>query len=764
MDDATRRENEHFEDEVRRIARELWPSAEFSGSAIVDGRERDGIFETEDCIHVVEATTSRRREKAKEDIAKLTSLLSKLKRKSGTKAVKGWWVTRDEPTADQRKISDKHRESINTLSLSQFQARLIDSRAYLSARDDYVFGSVRDPGTGQPVPAIEYVPLDLVRSDSSDLVSRSEMVTLVSEGRTVVLLGDYGAGKSMTLREIYRDLKKSHLKGATSTFPVYLNLRDHYGQSDPAEVIERHARSIGFGRPSHLVRAWRAGYVHLLIDGFDEISTVNIQGLWKKLQDNRFRAMEAVRRLIREHPVRAGLLVAGRAHFFDSPVERRSALGLPSDCLELSLNEFTEEQIATYLKRAGITGFIPAWLPSRPLLVGYLAAKGLLVNLVKEDASGGQLDPAVGWDLLLDSIAAREAEIEAGIDGSTVRRILERLATKARATPSGLGPIGPDLVVQGFTEICGYGPDDRGMVLLQRLPGLGIDREEDNTRSFVDEDFADACRSGDIVAFVDSPFDFDPVPLSAIESAAGELAISVASLSATARRFSEGKINAAVGATQRTGSQYLAADLARLLMARGFSIREQIRLHDVLIPELEVGPAGADFSALEFHGCFFSRVELDSDANVASLPLFRGCFIDQLEGRVSRADLPTEKFSDDCIIENFAEAAETTAAVLGLELPLGSRVCLTVLKKLYERRGSGRKENALHRGLDHHARRMVPDVLRVLQSEGLASPYKAKGTTIWLPDRSSRQRVGRMIAAPSSSSDPVLRNCASLGS
>jgi len=691
-------------------------------------------------------------------------VLGKLKRKSGTRAVRGWWITRDEPTADQRKISDKHRDSVNTLSFSQFQARLIDSRAYLNARDNYVFGSVRDPATGDPEPQIDYVPLDLVRSDSGDLVSPAGMAALLTEGRTIVLLGDYGAGKSMTLREIHRELKKSHLKGTSSTFPVYLNLRDHHGQSDPAEVIERHARSIGFARPSHLVRAWRAGYVHLLIDGFDEISTVNIQGLWKKLQDNRFRAMEAVRRLIREHPARAGLLVAGRAHFFDSPVERRRALGLPAECVELSLNEFTEEQISTYLKRAGITGFIPGWLPSRPLLVGYLAAKGLLVDLVKEDSTGEQLDPSVGWDLLLDSIAAREAEIEAGIDGRTVRRILERLATKARATPSGLGPIGPESVVQGFSEICGYGPDDRGMVLLQRLPGLGTDREEDNSRSFVDQDFADACRAGDLVSFIDSPFDFDTGPLADMESAAGGLAISVASLKADTRQFSEGKINAALGATGRTGSQYLAADLARLLMERGFGIREQIRLHDLLIPDLELGPGAGDLSSLEFYECFFSHIELDPSVDSTKLPAFRGCFIDELEGRVSRADLPTQKFDADCIIENFVETAETTAAVLDLDLPLGTRVCLTVLKKLYERRGSGRKENALHRGLDHHGRRLVSDVLRVLQSEGLASPYKRKGATIWLPDRSSRRRVGRMIAAPTSSKDRVLGQCSNLGS
>lgn len=39
-----------FEDEVRRIARLLWPGAEFDGAAIEDGRERDGIFETEEFV------------------------------------------------------------------------------------------------------------------------------------------------------------------------------------------------------------------------------------------------------------------------------------------------------------------------------------------------------------------------------------------------------------------------------------------------------------------------------------------------------------------------------------------------------------------------------------------------------------------------------------------------------------------------------------------------------------------------------------------
>ena len=744
-----------FENEVRRIARALWPSAEFDGATIMENRERDGVFVTEDCIHIVEATTSRSEEKAKQDLVKITKLLKKLQNKSGNRAVRGWFVTRDEPTAHQHDAARKHRSNVNTLSFSQFQARLIDSKAYLSARNDYVFGSVRDPATGQPKPDIDYVPLDLMRIDSREIIPRNDFVSLVLEGRAVILLGDYGAGKSMTLRELYYDLRKKHFNNATSLFPVYLNLRDHYGQIDPAEVIERHARSIGFTQPSHLVRAWRAGYVHLLIDGFDEISTINIQGLWRKLQENRYRAMEVVRRLIREHPSGAGLVIAGRAHFFDNPVERHRALGLSKEAVEISLNEFTEDQISIYLERAGLTGSVPSWLPSRPLLVGYLANKNLLHDTFDEKYS----DPAIGWNILLDKISAREAEIEAGIDGSTVRRILERLATKTRGSQGGLGSLNLDSITEAFNDVCGYKPDERGMVLLQRLPGLGVDREEENSRIFIDEAFADVCKAGDLVEFIDSPFDFPLSVLTDIESAIGNLGIGIASLRVKDKCFSENKINAALVETQRHDARYMAADIVKLLMEVNFDIQKEIVLTGLLISELEFDMTNGDLSKLRFRDCFFSRVDLDPETNSDRIPSFQECYVDEFEGRVSRDDLPSDKFDKKCVIENFTQTAETTSKILTLELPLGIRVCITILKKLYEQSGSGRKENALHRGLDHRARRLVSDVLHVLQSEGLAIPDKTREMTIWRPDRGKRARVGRMIAAPTIASDPVLTKC-----
>lgn len=171
MDDSERRENEEFENEVRRIARQLWPASQFSGATKVDGRERDGIFETEDCIHLLESATSRGMAKAEFDVKKLMNLAQTVRKSAGTKAARCWFVTREEPTANQRKLPDKHRDLVNALSFAQFQARLIDVRAYLTARDNFSFGSVRDPITGKGAPKVDFIEIQL--SDRSGQAVRS---------------------------------------------------------------------------------------------------------------------------------------------------------------------------------------------------------------------------------------------------------------------------------------------------------------------------------------------------------------------------------------------------------------------------------------------------------------------------------------------------------------------------------------------------------------------------------------------------------------
>lgn len=756
-----RDEQRHFENEVRRIARQLWPSAEYCGAQMIDGRERDGYFETEDCLHLIEATVSRSKDKAQEDIKKMVGLAKKIQPQVRHKAVKCWFITKHEPTAEQREIAKLHHSLVNALSFSQFQSKLIDAAGYLNLRGNYPFGSVRDPATGNPRTEVEYVPLDLLQSETRKLWSVSAIRDAALDGERLVILGDYGAGKSMTLRELYRELRAEYIKQKTTRFPIYLNLRDHHGQTNPAEVLERHARNIGFPNPSHLVRAWRAGYVLLIIDGFDEVATLGIQGIWKRLHDTRYRAMQAARELIRDQPTGVGLVMAGRAHFFDSDKERRSALGLPSGVIELTLNEFSDEQIHKYLVKCGLNGLVPNWMPSRPLLVGYLAASGLLSDVITAAGQEGQkfgLNPANGWNLILDRVCVREAEIEAGIDGPTVRKILERLATMARATDGGLGPMQREQVIGAFCDVCGYQPDEKGLVLLQRLPGLGIDRVDEGSRIFMDEDFADACRAGDVVGFIEDPYNSDIEPFRSAQCSLGEVGLGVCAEN-TKGPVAQGRLMAAISkAAGIDGVALLSLDLIGVAIEFGIKLEERVQIRDLIISAINLHSGIGDCSNLTFQDCYFSRLEIDPELPESKVPRFEQCYFVQVDGRSSRADLPKDRFSDTCEFETFSDAPSTTAAITAMDLPISTRVMLTILRKIFVQSGSGRLESALTRGLDHNARRLVPAVLRLLQSEGVIEPYRRGGLsmTIWVPDRTQRARVARLIDSPHTCQDALL--------
>ena len=746
-------EDQLFEDEVRRIARELWPAAEYSGSAITGGRERDGVFETDECVHFVEATTSKKMEKAQYDVKKLDQVIRDYRKTHTGKPATGWFVTREEPTADQRSTLDSTRELIKALSFHQFQGRLVNARAYLSARNNYEFGSIADPVTGAKDPTVNYVPLDLVKRGTTDLWKTKDLCDALVNGESFTVLGDYGAGKSMTLREVYRQLRTAYLKGKSNTFPIYVNLRDHSGQDNPAEVLERHARNIGFDKPANLVRAWRAGYAVLLLDGFDEIATLGIQGSWKDLRPNRRRAVRAVRQFFRERPPEVGICLAGRAHFFDNDDERHSGLGLDAKVVELDLNEFTDEQLAAYLMKSGAFAFVPTWMPSRPLLVGYIMSKGLLTASDTDPLA--QLDPAEGWIELIKRICDRESLIDASIDGPTVRRILERLATKARRAEPGMGPLSPDQVVDAFSEICGHPPVEQELVLLQRLPGLGVASTSDRSRSFIDEDFADVCRAGDVVAFVRAPYDSGASLFSGIEKTLGQLGIGVA-----ARRLDSERSARLTTALQVSGgmdsADGLIADLVRISMSRGESIANKMYVRNVLVDELELAKTDPDLSNLEFQRCYFQSVKLElTSIIVARLPRFRDCFISEIQGPIAKNQLPSN-FETDCYVESFSDQPETINAILKLDLPLGTRVLMTILRKLYMQSGRGRRHGAFVRGLDQQGKQMVPRILAALHQEGFAVVIKRGEYEIWLPDRSKRVRASKIIMEPNTCGDPLI--------
>lgn len=753
----------HFEEEVRRIARYRWPLAEFGGPEMVGGKERDGVFVTEDNVHLLECTTSRTKDKAEKDLGKLHDLYNQYRKSHPDKAIKCWFVTQFDPTADQRECRKKFKGApdnlFNIVSFSQFQAKLIDSHEYLQIRQNHKFGSIYDPKTGNPTSDVNYIEVGLRCQCESENRSSENLANSILAGGRYTFLGEYGAGKSMTLREVFRKLRIDHLKSKTAKFPVYLNLREHQGQQDATEILERHARNIGFKNPSQLVRAWKAGYVVLLLDGFDEVSSFGLQGAWRKLRDARYASMMGIRQIIQETPAESGVAIAGRQHFFDTEEERRKALGQREiEWKNILLNEFNEDQIKALTAQFGYTGEIPAWVPSRPLLLSSLFAKDL------SSGAAAKLsilqDPSAGWDYLLDEVSEREARIEVGISGESIRLILESLATLARAKDSGLGPITSDEIIQVFQKECGFSPTDEALIVLQRLPGLGRDPAGvDSSRAFVDLEFADACSAGDFSRFCISPFvDISAERVSNLVTPLRSTGIGLAVHRLSREGFNQGKFRAAVKAAERVevfSSSTTMADLLGLALRLELKLESNSRISNQYMGSFEIENERDYMNWVTFDGCMFDQVTIPADLNIKACPFFRNCLVQDLEGRVSESELPADRFVD-CFVETYASSSNTVNAILDLKIPDGAKVLITILRKLFVQTLGGRKENALYRGLNGGSQTKVAGVIALLVKHGMIASSGRPGETIWIPVRRQTGRVLDIIASPTGSKDRLI--------
>jgi hypothetical protein len=537
----------------------------------------------------------------------------------------------------------------NIVSFSQFQSSLVDSRDYLQIRMDHKFGSIYDPRNLSPTSEVNYIEVGLRCLGENENRSSENIANSILAGARYTFLGEYGAGKSMSLREVFRRLRVAHLKAQTSKFPVYLNLREHQGQPDAAEILERHARNIGFRNPSQLVRAWRAGYVILILDGFDEVSSYGLQGAWRKLRDARYASMEGVRKIIHESPSGVGIAIAGRQHFFDTEEERKRALGQHGvEWKDILLNEFNEDQIKQLTDQFGYKGQIPAWVPSRPLLLSSLFAGEL--NSGVADQLAILNDPSAGWDYLLDEVCRRESLMESsGVSGENIRAILEALATLARGKDTGLGPISSDEIIQVFQKECGFSPTDAALIVLQRLPGLGRDQNGgDSSRLFVDREFADACSAGDFARFCENPYDGDLLDsVSNLVTPLRETGVGLVAHKLSRLGFNQGRFRAAIKSIEKSGrssSGTAMADLLGLAIRLNLVMESSIRIANQYMGDFEVDGEKSFMGCVTFDECMFDKLVVSAELGSGSCPYFRNCLIQDLEGRISESELPSGHF------------------------------------------------------------------------------------------------------------------------
>ena len=472
-DDAT--SAEQFEASVRQVARRLYSGARPSGSVILDGRERDELIDTGTELIIIEATKLRKMAKTESDLIKSRDLVRSLKNNSKFEDYnfRILLVTFYEPSADQSAVVENSKTGCpkEIISFSTLFSRLFDARHYLRLRDDHTFGSIRNPANENDfnVPIETYIPTALVEEGSGLILQSSEVSDKIDRNFNIVIFGDYGSGKSMTLRDMYYREKIKFINGVSIKCPVYLNLREHIAQSQPDEVLFRHADKIGFAGQHTLISAWRAGYLTIFLDGFDELTPPQFGVSIASLKHARRFAVELVKRFVEQTPKGAAIIIAGRENYFDTKIEAKSALGITEKDNVLQLAGFDEIQIAKYLKRK--KNKLPNWLPTRPLLLGYLANS----NLIGEGEDFISLSPTAGWNSILDKVCNREVNQiwGAGFEGHDLRRFIEGLATRSRShvsTGHGLQDSDTRAV---FQTVFGRDADAPASLLTSRLPGLG---------------------------------------------------------------------------------------------------------------------------------------------------------------------------------------------------------------------------------------------------------------------------------------------------
>ena len=118
----------------------------------------------------------------------------------------------------------------------------------------------------------------------------------------------------------------------------------------------------------------------------------------------------------------------------------------------------------------------------------------------------------------------------------------------------------------------------------------------------------------------------------------------------------------------------------------------------------------------------------------------------------------------DCEISEIIPIGFNTAQLMQIEIPLGARVMLTILEKLFLQPGRGRAEGALFRGLDSRSQSYVDICLDILRSHGVAFLSRKGNDKVWHPVRSKIGEVKALLLHPDPQTYKILQEAWSASS
>ncbi len=485
-----------FEGKVRSVASHIWNGN--CSPQNIGGVDLDGVLLLgPDAQIFIEITEERKLNKVREDINKLLTARNAYLQEFQS-FPRCYCVIDGTVTSGMLDAAKPHK--INVLSYDDFSKIFFDFDKYRFARETVAFGSALNPLTGAKDDR-EYIDVTYIVDESGKEIGASEIVKMLRDGKHVILMGEYGTGKSRCFRQLFKELSAS--VNQNNLYQIAIDLRDSCGLKKSRELITRHFDNLGLDEnlSKAAIRCFNAGRAIFLLDGFDELGSQSWSNDNDKLKTIRAKSLEGVKDLITKEA--SGVIVSGREHYFNSNEEMLSALGMDKSrtVIVRCKDEFSEAEIAEYFENNDLDVVLPKWLPRRPLICQTIA-----------DMSDDDLDQIFRfgdeelrfWDYFVDIVCRRDATIHASFDSNTIKRILVFLARVTRARAANVGPITLSDVQAAFESVVGQLPVEEASLMLQRLPALGRLKAESNDRQFIDTYILDGLRANDVGALITS--------------------------------------------------------------------------------------------------------------------------------------------------------------------------------------------------------------------------------------------------------------------
>jgi hypothetical protein len=623
--------------------------------------------------------------------------------------------------------------------LKTFANKFLGSGLYVGERSRTPFGSAVNPDSGQKDETL-YTPTRYIDKEGK-AYSVSELCKMLQDGQRIVLVGEFGTGKSRCLMEVFNKLVEIE----TPFAPIAINLRDNWGYKRLAHVIANHMEMLGLAEfTDSLVRSLHRGNHVLLLDGVDEIGSQSWSGDAARLTEIRKLSLEGVRDIINTCN-NSGILLTGREHYFGSDDEMGECLGLaPGTFLRLSCpDEFSNVEIAEYINKNTKLKSIPDWMPRKPLICQLLARLEPTEVESLENSAHGEVE---FFESVFDAICERETRINPAIYKDVLKGILLLLAQSTRNMPPEQEQISTLDINQAFFHVTGYAPIDESAILLQRLPYLGRIGSGGSERIFVDPYARDGLRGlslAQILTITDRKVANEqwrqPLKNFGLRVLSSKL-----QPSDSLDKFIRLCIN--------HGNNQIACDyIALVLLSDGRNAKfGGLAINGGYISELRF--VGKDVHGISLTGVHVDVLEIE-DATFKNVSI-RHCILEQVEGVGSVDHLP-DVFDSTNLFGQF-KGAFTVSRISELALSRGHKTLLAIVKKLFFQPGRGRQAEALLRGAESYWDQSAADtVLRYMLREDLISKEQGAHGDLYIPKRRNVRRMAKVWELQSSSGDEL---------